>query len=544
MSGSPKPDRRAVLRSLIGLALAPIAALSPARAGAAGAVSVANGGKILIRLADLVRMPVGGRLMARVRIPETGAPVLGPEMEGPAHKLLWKLVFEGRAAGNAGDLYENRDRDHSRLPAASHPQLTHVYYDAPAREAGLDYGLAGPVIFDAPLIGNSSTAIGVGPLWRSQARLALTMPLGATLLYQNYLAGQMHVYPEHRDHDPEFGDLFPANTPFFLVSQGSSYTDRPHLEALAMILAALRPETKAYLIENQILSATVQMILRRSLIPVLSREAYLSGQAHPSVIPGDHLNLSRMVSLANAMTPETVPPMVRMVVVSETQGVEGVDFFGEGLSEALFDTPVAIARLWRSHVARRTMVVSAETTRDPQGRELRFLWRLLRGDPERTRIEPLDDRGLRARITVDWQSPRAVPGRPEILSNRIDIGVFAESGGFDSMPGLISIYLPQHETRVYAPGPDGVPRIASRDFRLAPGRYADPVLFPVAEWRDDYRHDASGALVGWDRTGPDGTLSFGADGRRITPDGPRRVRHKVEQDAKIGARIVLEESPD
>ena len=87
----------------------------------------------------------GGRLLARVTIPETSAPVLGAEQRGPAHRLLWQMVFEGRAAGNHGDLYENRDRGHSRLPAEAHPQLTHVTYDAEMREARLDYGLAGPV---------------------------------------------------------------------------------------------------------------------------------------------------------------------------------------------------------------------------------------------------------------------------------------------------------------------------------------------------------------------------------------------------------------
>ena len=141
------------------------------------------------------------------------------------------------------------------------------------------------MIFDAPLMGNSSTARTKGPFWRSQGRLALTRPNGADLLYQNYLAGQVHIYPEHRDHDPANGDLFPAATPFFVVSQGSSYSDRPHMEALAMIFAALRPETKAFLYDTQLLAPTVQMVFRRSLDPVRGREGYLSGIAHPSAIP-------------------------------------------------------------------------------------------------------------------------------------------------------------------------------------------------------------------------------------------------------------------
>lgn len=528
--------RRALIRSLAGAGLLPGTALAQVD----GAVLVATReGTVLVRRAALSRLGPGGRLLARVRIPESSAPVLGPGARGPAHRLLWQMVFEGRAAGNHGDLYENRDRGHSRLPPGAYPQLTHVDYDADAREEGLDYGLAGPVVFDAPLIGNSSTAIRDGPLWRSLPRMALTQARGPLTLYQNYLAGQIHVYPEHRDHDPGHGDLIPAATPFFLISQGSSGSDQPHLQALAMILAALRPETKAFLHEAQLLAATVQMIVRRSLVSVRGREAYLSGLAHPSVIPRDQINLVRMVQLANALTPETVPPMVRIAVLSETRASEGTDYFGEGLSERLFDTPAAIARLWRGRAPSRSMVVSAEATRDVQGRAPEFLWRVLRGDPARTRIEPLDARGLRARITLDWQLPRPVPGRADILSNRVDIGVFARGGAQDSTPGLISILLPRHETRRYGAGPDGAMRIESRDFRVPEGGYADPVLFARADWRDDYRYDAAGALIGWDRTGPGGTIRFDAAGQRLMADGPRPVRHIVERPPGEAPRLRL-----
>lgn len=538
-------SRRKLLGYLAGLGLMPKVALgqSEGALGAEPTVATAKDGTVLVRLSELLRLGPSGRLLARVDFPETSTPVLGPNAREAGHRLLWQLAFEGKAAGNHGDLYENRDRGHSRLSAAAHPQLTHVVYDDEARKAGLDYGFAGPVLFAAPLIGNSSTAVKHGPLWRSLPRMALTSENGPLLLYQNYLAGQMHVYPEHRDHDPDHGDLIPANTPYFLISQGSSGSDRPHLEALAMIFAAFRPETKAFLHQNQLLAPTVQMIVRRSLTPVRSRETYLSGLAHPSVIPADQINLMRMVQLANALTPEMVPPMVRLSVLSEDEAVEGVDYFGKGLSERLFDTPAAIARIWRSHSYRRNMVVSVEATRDTNGGDLDFVWRVLRGDPDRTRIKPLDDQGLRARITIDWQLPRPVPGRSDILSNRVDIGVFAQKGAQDSAPGLISILLPQHETRRYGIGPDGEMRIESRDLRVPQSGYADPVLFPQVDWQDRYHYDSVGALQGWERQGPDGTMQFDATGRNITANGPEPISHIVERSQDTSPRIVMRAGP-
>jgi YD repeat-containing protein len=78
-----------------------------------------------------------------------------------------------------------------------------------------------------------------------------------------------------------------------------------------------------------------------------------------------------------------------------------------------------------------------------------------------------------------------------------------------------------------------VPRIESRDFRLPEGGYADPMLFPRADWRDVYRHDPAGRLTGWDRETPDGTLRFDAAGRLITDTdtdtGPVPVRHVIDR---------------
>lgn len=127
-----------------------------------------------------------------------------------------RLYATGQAAGNHGDLYDNRDRAHSILPTDNFPQLTRIAYDEALRKAGLDFGAAAGLIFDAPVIGNSSTALTGGLVWRSVPRFLLTRADGPTGLYQNYVAGQIHLYPEHRDHDPGHGDLLPANTPYII----------------------------------------------------------------------------------------------------------------------------------------------------------------------------------------------------------------------------------------------------------------------------------------------------------------------------------------
>ena len=159
-----------------------------------------------------------------------------------------------------------------------------------------------------------------------------------------------------------------------------------------------------------------------------------------------------MVSLANSIKADDIPPQVRIRMLEEDLGTEGVDYFGEGLSEQLFDTPAAIARIWRSRACTRAMTVSAEETADPNGRPLSFEWRLLQGDPARVRITPAEDgRSARDRARL----ARALPdlrGQP-VRSSRVDIGVFASNGVHDSAPAILSMAFPATRPASTPPGP-------------------------------------------------------------------------------------------
>lgn len=245
-------------------------------------------GRARVSLSNLADAPQGLGWQVTVR-PDPAlaeAPIYSVASKWPVAGTLRRLQAKGVAAGLGGILYDNRDRGHSELPDGEFPGLARIVYDEDMRKRRLDYGLAGPIRFSLPVLGNSSTALRNKVLGRSQPRLALSRQGTATLAWQLYAANHIYAYPEHRDHDPERGDRFPANSPFFLISQGSSYTDRALLRAAGMILAALRPETRERAEREGLLAPLVQMIFRRAQAGAGTRERYLSGAAHPTVWSG------------------------------------------------------------------------------------------------------------------------------------------------------------------------------------------------------------------------------------------------------------------
>ena len=520
----------------------------PAAAARPPAATVVTGADAMVSVDNTVWDPALERLVARFDFPERPPrPRLldvRPD-DTPEGRLLARLVARGEAAGNWGDLYDNRDRGHSRLRVERFPLLTPVSYAEGAVAAGVEYGLNTQMLFDRITLGNSSTAYTVRRFWRSLPRIAMTRDGGAARLYDLYRRNHLYLYPEHRDHDPERGDVYPANTPFVIASQGSSGSDRPHLRAVALILAALRPDTKRFLEDTGLVAPTVQMIYRRHRRGIETTEDYLSGRAHPSAFDREALDYQRLVRAANALLPDTVPPMVRLSVVDEAPVGPAPPLPGGRQNEVLFDTPGAIARIAYGLARDRRYVLSVEDTVDPNGLPQRFHWRVLRGAG--VRVTPLDDAGLRAAIIVPWQTAQPVPGAPDLLSSRVDIGVFADNGHHLSAPAFFTVYASPGQARTYAP--DG--RLLSVDYRrkVPADAYVDPWLFPARLWRDVFDYGDDGRLLGWRREQRGAAARFydaagvplsGPRGRRLADApasydlGPRRDRD--------GRRTVIERS--
>ncbi|MEI7900350.1 MAG: hypothetical protein WCK89_08855 [bacterium] len=437
---------------------------------------------------------------------------------GPAAERMRGWFADDTASGNFGDLYVNRDDGHSPLAVTNFPGLTPVAYSAAARQYRTHLSLPN-TLFEQPVIGNSSMSMVSGPFWRSLPRAVVTDPFQPIAAFRYYVSNQCWFFPEHKDFDLDTGDLFPANTPYYVINQGSSFADQPFMEAFAAAMAAFQPATKRLLVAHKLLAPTLQMLFRATQKTVKKPEDYLTSAAHPVVFDAVNLDVAAFVEMAHAMKPEDVPPLVALRTLTDAQAEPGVDYF-DMRPEGLFDTPCSIARVVRGVARERRMTLEASSSTKLS--DLKFQWVVLQGDPKKVVIKPLNETGSHMELTVSYhgrfrlQDARGAP--QPMMSSRVDIGCFVKAGAYYSAPSFVSFYYLPNEERVYRE--DG--QILSVDYNDAAHHYADPVLTLQKSWKDLYEYDPQGHLTGWYRT------RSGGQPERFTHKG-----HKVLETDKL-----------
>jgi hypothetical protein len=450
----------------------------------------------------------------------------------PAGELLREWFAEGKASGNAGDCYDNRDGGHSPLDLIRYPQLRPLTYLQSQRDQKKDYGPAAEVRPET-VIGNASLA---GPAvgGASIPRLLFSTSGGMNFLNSQYHANQLYVYPEHQDHDPAgevgagYGDLYPVNSPCLLIAQGSSGSDQPLLEAVVMTLASFQPAVKEQLRRQKLLMPVVQQILRSSLKTVKERDDYLTAVAHPSAFAAETIDEEKMMRLAQGMSLETLPPIFHLELVRESPAARpGIDFFEspERKSESLADQGAVIARVFRGTAREREITVRAARVHEWAGRSVRIHWRVLRGDAESVTITR-SETAPEATIRVKWTEPGwPVEGSPGLTSRRIEVGVFADNGETYSPPCFVTFYFLPNEKRRY----DDRDRILSVDYDSS-DTFTDVTLTTAKAWRDLYHYDErSGAPTGWTREEREKpSVEFDAEGRRLQEGEPVPMRYEID----------------
>lgn len=403
---------------------------------------------------------------------------------GKTGDLIRNWILEGSAAGNWGDIYDNHDRGHSILGTSIFTGLAPTRYCDEARSAGVDTGMSLFNFQGRPTIGNSSTANVAGPFWGSCARRLQNSHIQNLLI--QYLSNTIYVYPQHHDYLAEkFGDVFPTRTPYLFISPGSSWTDRPILAAMATALAALRPEVKDALVATGRVSPTLQYLLRASQSNLVSRADYLKPSAHPVVFEGGAVDTLKLARLAHSLSTNSLPPLAPLrVVADDSARFRPVLDYPDPFGERLYDSPFAIARIWRAPAYSRKMMLEVGA---PGEKGLRYHWFLGQGDPAKVSIREVDSRASRVEIKIDYHEPPfATPFG--IKSSRVDVVCVADDGFNYSAPSFVSWFFPRNEKRIY--GADRKALVI--DYASCATNYVDPEISMPKDFRDEYIYGVSG----------------------------------------------------
>jgi len=369
-------------------------------------------------------------------------------------KLINRWYSQDKAAGNIGDWYDNRDGGHSRLNVKKYPQLSVVTYTEDEKAQKLHWGGQGRLLKQIT-VGNSSTSAGVKAAGSNPRSNYYTQPKGLEFLYAQYRYSNLYVYPEHRDYDPGhngrpagYGDLYPTNTPYLVISQGSSGSDRVFVRAFIKTLASFHPDVKKKMHNTGLLMPTLQMIFRAGNKNIQHMKEYLTGKAHPTVFDGKNVDPVKMAQLASRIRLNDIPPQISLKVVEEDQAVRGMDYFEAEKSEKLADTDSVIARIFRGTAHKKRMVVSAEPSADVNKRSLTYHWVVLRGDADRISIK-MRNGGAVAELGISYHERQPISKGATMESNRVDIGVFVHNGAWYSAPGFITVFFLDNEARTY-----------------------------------------------------------------------------------------------
>jgi len=350
-------------------------------------------------------------------VPATG--IAGEPIALGAHNLAWNLesgCFDAKmrlAAASDGPyvnmLYVNRDARHSMLAVTNYPGLTSVVLDREGRERG--FGLDFPdTLYPYPVFGNCSRAMVSGPLWRSLPRALMTsQSRRMKTMHRFYLSNQFWVFPAVDDYSfgttNSHGDVFASVSPYWIATQGRSWSDQYYLKAALSAVGAMHPAVRAEAVKRGLLSPTLQALIRKSLKGVGGEEDYLTSKAHPTAFPPNGLDLAKLKKSAAGLRADTLPP-VAVIAGVNSQSV----FEPAKLPEVTYVTPCSWAFVLRSPDVLRSFVVRAAG-----GSEYAFA--AVHDEKGAAKVTRLGRDA--ARITIDREKMS--------VTNRVDVAVFAKN---------------------------------------------------------------------------------------------------------------------
>lgn len=318
----------------------------------------------------------------------------------------------------------------------------------------------------------------------------------------------LQLYAAGIDYGVDGLDRYLANIPLAVNYVGGKKEQEFFVRAIVGAIRALPARVRDEATAKGILVDVVQKLLRMSQKNVKGTDDFLTGAAHPPAFFADNIDMGLLLERSARMV-RLPPPRPTPLIVKERQGLplnelENPDCHS-GVREALRVFYVSAstrgyALAFRGLVQTlRFKATSADEEKQDAGE---LVVRVLQGDADKVRIKPTED-GNAVDVEVDYHPVFEVEdahGR-KMRTTRVDIGFFRKVGDDYSMPHIVSVAFPPHDTRTY----DGNGRLLVADYsrpQIAPTTNFVASAFTHGSWRDTYRYSDKGDFLGWTRDSP------------------------------------------
>ncbi|MFA7171872.1 MAG: hypothetical protein WC340_00415 [Kiritimatiellia bacterium] len=437
-------------------------------------------------------------------------------------------------------IYANRDNDETLVDTEKYPEVMRLQYSADVKARNLHLGQPNTLFIDQerksliPVVGNSSMGFVTSAYWRCQPRALFIDPARIHAQVSLLVGNQIYCYPAYNDYNLATGDLFPANAPYYIAVTGAKKSEKLFAEAMIAALAAMRGETLNRLAQTGLVTTTLQALLRKSQRAVATPGDYLTGIAHPTAFQPEQLDVERLLSNARALTPANIPPVLFIAVKDRSELDPVRDMPTRISSEELFSTHLAVARIFRGFPFKRRLSVTTSCTEE----SAKIHAVILQGDPNKISITKSTENEGEWIVEFSHHDPYMTPvaGGKSILTSRIDIGFFADSESNVSMPAMLCCTFPSNEKREY----DANGKLLSIDYRRHSFPGTDPALSYPCDWKDEFRHDPQGRIIGWTRTRALQKEQFTAHGDlAVEFDGKNRptLAHRIAYIPRVVSNI-------
>lgn len=345
---------------------------------------------------------------------------------GGANELTSCVVSRAQASDSAGFdgvTYINADNSHAEVQTGNMEGIDARVIEEPTN-----------TVFDDVTMGlmNESRAYTSGGSCSLLRCYTYSRQRIAATVYEN---NGLYMVPEHRDVGKR--DFYQWQAPFFLLSQGSSSSEKDEIRKGLQALGVMGPDARSTAEQNNAIGPLLSYLIVRAR--QVSDAAYMTGDAHPTALTNTDSD-ERILTLAAAMRSGELPPVARIAL-------DGVDatFPDDWTMSQTLSNPHAIGYTpptlpENTPGGEFAIEIDLSDSVDPNDSEVFFFPAVLREAGSDVTVERLDDSGMRWTVRGDFpEDADIMTGGETRTVSRVTVGFFPHNGKWLGAPVMVSV---------------------------------------------------------------------------------------------------------